>query len=48
MTNYNDYLKFNEDIYAEKQEKVLPKVVIDYDTTDEIKKITNNYTEDTK
>ncbi len=39
MTNYNDYLKFNEDIYAEKQEKVLPKVVIDYDTTDEIKKI---------
>ena len=39
MTNYNDYLKFNEDIYAEKQEKILPKVVIDYDTTNKIKKI---------
>ncbi|WP_068268438.1 thioredoxin family protein [Caviibacter abscessus] len=42
MTNYNEYLKFNEDVYAQKQEKILPKIVIDYDTTDAIKKISKS------
>lgn len=39
MTNYNEYLKFNEEIYVQKQEKILPKIVIDYDAVDTVKKI---------
>lgn len=37
MTNYNEYLEFDNGEFKEKQEKILSKIVIDVETTNKIK-----------